>query len=112
MINSIKEEEILNSQTQTLFKENTLLKHQLKEANALNNTLNKIIEQIKTQAETYQLKYQKTKKYIHNKLNQEKQNNVLKQKRNTNPQSNTSKIVETPINLIEFKDDFSFKDSI
>lgn len=29
-----------------------------------------------------------------------------------NSQNNTAKIVETPINLIEFKDDFSFKDSI
>lgn len=48
MMNSIKEEEILYSQAQSLMKENVLLRQQVKECTAMNNTLNKLVAQTKS----------------------------------------------------------------
>lgn len=68
MINSIKEEEVLCSQTQALIKDNTLLRQQLKQCTLMNNTLNKLVAQVKIDLDVIKPKYSKMKTYIKRKL--------------------------------------------
>lgn len=87
------------------------MKNQLKEENLLKIHMNKQIKMLNEELDMWKHKYEMSKIFINNKFNQK--HTHLKQPLTSRQNSNRNKkLSETPINLIEFKDDFSFKDSI
>jgi hypothetical protein len=69
MINSIKEEEIMNSEAQNLYKDNTLLKYQLKEEQLIKNQLSRHVKTLSEEIDHWKNKYENARIYISKKLN-------------------------------------------